>query len=132
MHTPLPSDTMISNESRIQDSCSPEGRVNYIDGSAFSVSKLFSSPRAVNGESVDNGNDFNISPPYRLWSKRKATSKPVEKQLDFSLKNTNFDVNTKFSLLEVNRNFYSPTNKHVSTMQEKKLKNSLGSKGFAV
>ncbi|KAK8935430.1 Myb-related protein 3R-1 [Platanthera zijinensis] len=116
LHTPLPPATaMPTKESRLHDS---------IDGLALSVSKIFSSPCAVNGVPFDSEKDFNVSPPYRLWSKRKASLRPVEKQLDFSSMDASFEVNTNFSRLDVNKSFYSPANKHGSTLQEKKLKNN--------
>lgn len=109
-HTPHPPSTKLpTKESRLQDS---------IDGLALSVSKIFSSPCTVNGVPFDSEKDFNVSPPYRLWSKRKASLRPVEKQLDFS------SMDTNFSLLEVKNSFYSPANKHGSTLPEKKLKNN--------
>nr|AXY87680.1 transcription factor MYB3R-3 isoform X5 [Cymbidium sinense] len=128
--SPLSPATICTNEIRMQDSCVlREERVNNIEGSTCSVSNSSSSPCTVNGNLLDKRKDFDVSPPYRLWSKRRATFKPVEKQLDFSFKKPNFDVNTRFSSLEVNKNSYSPTNMHVSNMQEKKLKNNFaGSK----
>ncbi|KAI0519158.1 hypothetical protein KFK09_006599 [Dendrobium nobile] len=125
-HSPVPPVTMSTNETRVQDSCTPnEERFNNVEGSAFSISKLSFSPCTINEDLLDKGKDFDISPPYRLWSKRKATFKPVEKQLDFSLEKANMDVNTKISSFEVNKNSYIPTNMHVWAMQGKKLENNL-------
>lgn len=129
--SPLSPATTCTNEIRMQDSCvlREERGVNNIEGSTCSVSNLSSSPCTVNGNLSDKEKDFDVSPPYRLWSKRRATFKTVEKQLEFSFKKANFDVNTRFSSLEVNKNSYSPTNMPVSNMQEKKLKNNFaGSK----
>ncbi|KAG9454676.1 hypothetical protein H6P81_007580 [Aristolochia fimbriata] len=42
-----------------------------------------------------NGNEFNMSPPYRLRSKRTAISKSVEKQLEFTFNLEHFGGSVK-------------------------------------
>ncbi|KAL0919628.1 hypothetical protein M5K25_011737 [Dendrobium thyrsiflorum] len=104
LHIPLPPETMHTNETRIQESCTPK------EGSTSKISKLFSSPLNISGGSLDYGKNLNFSPVYQLRSKRKATFKSLEKQLDFTMEEANLESNTKISSLAVNKSSSSPTN----------------------
>lgn len=95
-HRHLPSDTMKSNEDRMNDGYAPNvGNDRGNTGvSGFSVPTFLSSPCASNGDFYNHKKDYNVSPPYRIWRKRKAAFKSVEKQLDFSLFESNSNSNT--------------------------------------
>ncbi|PKA51951.1 Myb-related protein 3R-1 [Apostasia shenzhenica] len=126
LHTPLPPDTMQTSETRIEDSCtSNEGMVDRsTKGSGFSASKLFSSSSFVSGLPLDNAKVYNVSPPYRLRTRRKATFRSVEKQLDFTSEKVHIDGNSNSTCLVVNRNSCSPRNVNVLSMQGMKLNDS--------
>lgn len=47
------------------------------------------------------GMDFNSSPPYRLWSKKTAVYKSLEKQLDYTLDREKFET----QVIKGNQNF---------------------------
>ncbi|KAL0915084.1 hypothetical protein M5K25_015485 [Dendrobium thyrsiflorum] len=107
-HTPLPSDTdtdtMQSNEIRVHECAS-------------------------NGALFTNEDDFNVSPPYRIWCKRKGTFRSVGKQLDFTLAERYSDGNAKDSSLAGNRSSWSPnaTTVQALSMQRRRLvENSSG------
>lgn len=80
------------------DSTSQKSRAKFLDSSDnvettnTSVSKFSTSP-CSRGAILFNGKNFNVSPPYRLRSKRTAIIKSVEKQLDFAFEETNCDGN---------------------------------------
>lgn len=88
--TPLPLDSNTqTNERKDQDSaCSPIGRESGSNQEVFKESTSHSS----------EGKSINITPPYRLRSKRTSMIKSVEKQLDFNLKD-DFDGSAKFQSL---------------------------------
>ncbi|KAI0502029.1 hypothetical protein KFK09_016974 [Dendrobium nobile] len=120
--TSLPSDidtdTMQSNEIGVHDGCTPnDGNVcSYTEGSRSSVSKFYSGARASNGALFTNEDDFNVSPPYRISCKRKATFRSVEKQLDFTLAEGYSDGNAKDSSLAGNINSLSPNSTTVQAL----------------
>ncbi|XP_020571176.1 transcription factor MYB3R-3 isoform X2 [Phalaenopsis equestris] len=104
VHISLPPETMHTNEIKIQDDCTPK------EGSISKQSKLFTSPVNISGGSLDYGKNLNFSPVYQLRSKRKATFKSLEKQLDFTMEDADLESNTKSSSLAANKNSCSPTN----------------------
>lgn len=54
----------------------------------------------------DRGMEFNSSPPYRLWTKKTAVYKSLEKQLDYTLDREKFENQTQSSLvIKGNQNF---------------------------
>nr|AXY87644.1 transcription factor MYB3R-3 isoform X4 [Cymbidium sinense] len=104
VHMHLPPETIHTNETRIQDCCTPD------EASTSRQSGLFTSPLTASGGSLDYGKNLNFSPVYQLRSKRKATFKSLEKQLDFTMEDANLESNTKISSLAANQNSCCPTN----------------------
>ncbi|KAG0464354.1 hypothetical protein HPP92_020423 [Vanilla planifolia] len=122
-HKLLPPNAMHTNENRTQGSCTPEDGKVKDDQEGSALSNIFSNPCTINGDVFEQEKDFSFSPPYRLRSsKRKLTSKQLEKRLDFPLKEADFGGNTNHSTLEVNLSSCSPTNIHLLSLHGKKLK----------
>ncbi|WOL09275.1 Myb-related protein B-like [Canna indica] len=107
----------------LDSSCTtPEGRGRENSEAAdSSMSKLSSSP--CNSTSIFyHGQSFNISPPYRLKSKRTAIIKSLEKQLDFTFEENDCDGNTKPLSFLMHSSFSdSMSNIIYSSIQEKEL-----------
>ncbi|XP_072995830.1 transcription factor MYB3R-3-like isoform X1 [Typha latifolia] len=78
-------------------SCTPVEKKagNSSDTFKSSISTLSTSPYRDGGVVSYNGKSDNMSPPYRLRSRRTAIIKSVEKQLDFTLRDDDTDSNTK-------------------------------------
>ncbi|XP_021886824.1 transcription factor MYB3R-3 isoform X2 [Carica papaya] len=77
---------------------------NSSEKSLFENESLCSSPAfRENDVAGPTSKAFNVSPPYRLRSKRTAVFKSVERQLEFSSKKEKSDVNIRSSDLSVNR-----------------------------
>ncbi|RWW62415.1 hypothetical protein BHE74_00030457, partial [Ensete ventricosum] len=61
-------------------------RLKFLDTSGTTV-------EGKSGNNSESGKSFNVSPPYRLRSKRSAIVKSVEKQLDFTFKENDCNGN---------------------------------------
>ncbi|XP_010931265.1 transcription factor MYB3R-3 isoform X1 [Elaeis guineensis] len=124
-NTPLPPDrTVQTDQIKIQDgSCTPiEGKYGS-DQQPFKSSNLLRASRCNDGGIVPyNGKIFNVSPPYRLRSKRTSIIKSVEKQLDFTSREDNIDGNAKSLSLAINSSSRSADcNCNLPSMKGRKL-----------
>lgn len=72
---------------------SNDGNIDKIYKST--ISTLATSCCRDSGAISDDGNSYGPSPPYQLRSKRAAVRKSLEKKLDFSLKDDDFNTNSK-------------------------------------
>ncbi|XP_010922328.1 transcription factor MYB3R-3 [Elaeis guineensis] len=119
--TPLPPDiTVQTDRIKIQDSsCTPIEGKSRSDPEPLKSSK---SPCGDGGVVPHNIKTFNVSPPYRLRSKRTAIIKSVEKQLDFTSREDNIDGKAKSLGLAINGSSHSADcNGNLPIMQGRKL-----------
>nr|XP_018684838.1 PREDICTED: myb-related protein B isoform X2 [Musa acuminata subsp. malaccensis] len=90
------------------------------DNSEATDSSKFSSSPCDSGTILYNGKSFNVSPAYRLRSKRSAIVKSVEKQLDFTFKENDCDGNIEHLNLPTDSSSHS-SNTILPSIQERKL-----------
>ncbi|XP_072954935.1 transcription factor MYB3R-2-like [Typha angustifolia] len=133
---PVPPDSTLQTDRVMNDdsSCTPMGRQTGSNPELLKISRLSlnSSPHIDDRAASNVGKSSNISPPYRLSSKRTATIKSVEKQLDFSLEEDDFDGNAKFLSLACHVTSQSAdSSTKVSSIQGRKLnEHSVGLEGL--
>ncbi|XP_026657017.1 transcription factor MYB3R-2-like isoform X2 [Phoenix dactylifera] len=124
-NTHLPPDrTVQTDQIRIQDSsCTPIEGKSGIDQQPSKFSNLLCTSPCDDGRIVPyNGKTFNVSPPYRLRSKRTSIIKSVEKKLDFTSREDNIDGNAKSLSLAINSSSHSADcNCNLPSMQGRKL-----------
>ncbi|XP_052173054.1 transcription factor MYB3R-5 isoform X2 [Diospyros lotus] len=86
---PLKKIEKVNGEAISDGSHTPDGReqsTNTLEDSGLRDGSLCGSPACLVNDTTGqcNGKAFNVSPPYRLRSKRTAVFKSVEKQLEFT------------------------------------------------
>nr|UWU45088.1 MYB transcription factor 3R-2 [Dimocarpus longan] len=83
--------------------CEPQSTENNLENSRFEDRGSCESPACETCSIIEpTGKAFNVSPPYRLRSKRTAVFKSVERQLEFTFEKEKYDHSTKSKELSVN------------------------------
>ncbi|KAJ0962392.1 hypothetical protein J5N97_030220 [Dioscorea zingiberensis] len=115
-----------------ENSCSPEGDTSVNSEQFRSSNFTFCSNHCNHSEAASyNANTFDFSPPYRLSTKRTAFFKSVEKHLDFTSEEDNFNVNADTISLGIHGNSCSTDSNLVRVQAGKLNEHKVGLEGLS-